>query len=296
MVFWFLGALAFFAFVFLSTSDASPSDALSQSQAKALFPSKVNRWLSKALIASAEHGVDPRVLLSIAQQESSGEELGFHPDGVSYGLLGLTQMALDDLGDKRSLEDLGPQEQFNVSAEFLALLKKREGTLYEALKWYNSGASGGGGYASEVLKRAGLEKKIPSNPSTQSVSGNGASTASAPAAQGSTQNGSSKDCGKYGFCDDDPKPDTDPAPNPAPDPVPAEPAPPAEPEPLPTPDIDPAPMKTPQPADEQEPMGANLSSELDNFSPDGTEVEEDEDDTATFRATGGGLLGGKVPQ
>jgi hypothetical protein len=287
MIFWFLGALAFFAYVFWSTSDASPSDALSQSQAKALFPSKVNRWLSKALIASGEHGVDPRVLLSIAQQESSGEELGFHPDGVSYGLLGLTQMALDDLADSRSLENLSPQEQFNVSAEFLALLKKREGTLYEALKWYNSGATGGGGYASEVLKRAGLEKKIPSNPSTPSTSGNGANTASAPAPKGSTQNGSSassssssKDCGKYGFCGDDLGSDTDPAP----DPVPAEPAPPAEPEPLPTPDIDPV------------PMGANTTGDLDNFSPDGTVVEEDEDDTATFRATGGELLGGTVPQ
>jgi hypothetical protein len=292
MIFWFLGALAFFAFVFWSSSDASPSDALSQSRARALFPSKVNRWLSKALIASGEHGVDPRVLLSIAQQESSGEELGFHPDGVSYGLLGLTQMALDDLGDRRSLENLSPQEQFNVSAEFLALLKKREGTLYEALKWYNSGASGGGGYASEVLKRAGLEKKMPSNASsTPSTSGTKANTAST-AAQGSTQDGSSKDCGKYGFCGDDSGSNTDPASDPAPDPVP-----PAEPEPLPTPDIDPVPRPAPKPADEQnEPMGANLSNELDNFSPDGTQVEEDEDDTATFRATGGGLLGGTVPQ
>lgn len=158
-----LGGLvaAFIAWITL-TQDASAASTLSRSEAKNLFSSDVNRWLSEARQAAAKHGIDPRVMLAIADQESNGKDLEFHPDSVSYGLVGLTKGgALADLGIDRELTSLSPSEQFDIAAEFLALLKKREGSLYEALKWYNSGKHGGGHYARTILKKAAMQGKIP---------------------------------------------------------------------------------------------------------------------------------------
>lgn len=192
---WLLtGLAAVILWVFLS-SDASAATTLSKEEAKNLFPSQVNQWLDPVRRAAADHGIDPRVLLSIIEQESSGEDMGFHPDGTSYGLTGLTDMALSDLGISRDLTSLTPEEQISITAEFLALLKKREGSLFEALKWYNSGVDGGGSYAREVLNRASKSSAVPSQTAqAQTTSGTGGT---APAAAPETTG-----CSQYPFCDE----------------------------------------------------------------------------------------------
>ena len=196
-MYWFLGALGVLLFSLFGFSEPSVEQMLPRGEAKRLFPSSVVQWLSPARQAAARHGVDPRVLLSIAEQESSGQNMGYHPDGESYGLLGLTDMALADLGIDRALDSLSAEEQFQIGAEVLALWSKQEGSLFEALKWYNSGAEGGRGYAEEVLQRAGFSGRIPTSSAQTNAQTQGAS--SPATAQGGTDSGGS--CQEYGFCD-----------------------------------------------------------------------------------------------
>lgn len=136
---------------------------ISEAQARKEFDPDVARWWREANAAARKHSVPVRLLLSITDQESNGRRQGMHPDGVSFDLLGLTDMALEDIALNRELTSLSPSEQYDAAGEYLALLKKREGTWWETTKFWNHGEKGGASYAAPVLREAGMSDEIPAS-------------------------------------------------------------------------------------------------------------------------------------
>lgn len=63
------------------------------------------------------------VLAHIMIVESGGQKLGMHPDGASYGLFGLTEVACVDVGEKFPPET--PRDELRVAKKYLETVNER---------------------------------------------------------------------------------------------------------------------------------------------------------------------------
>jgi membrane-bound lytic murein transglycosylase MltF len=134
---------------------------------KKLIPDVV-QWYEEATTAAQIHDVPNDLVLSIIDQESDGNgSIGLHPDGVSYGLMGLTPIGAEAVGiqDRKALSN---HENILAGAEYLRkmLEKHREDgsdePLWDAVRSYNKGPSlddpqDGARYAADVFDRIGRE-------------------------------------------------------------------------------------------------------------------------------------------
>ena len=63
------------------------------------------------------------VLALIMMVESSGQKIGMHPDGKSYGLFGLTEIACTDIGEKWPPET--PKDELRCAKKYLERMSDR---------------------------------------------------------------------------------------------------------------------------------------------------------------------------
>ena len=63
------------------------------------------------------------VLAHIMIMESGGQKLGMHPDGASYGLFGLTEVACVDVGEKFPPET--PRDELRVAKKYFETVSER---------------------------------------------------------------------------------------------------------------------------------------------------------------------------
>ncbi|OPZ31291.1 MAG: hypothetical protein BWZ02_00315 [Lentisphaerae bacterium ADurb.BinA184] len=82
------------------------------------------------------------VLYGIGQVETGGRQVGLHKDGVSYGVYGVTYMAVRELQRLRLLDDgevnlASPATNRKVAALYLSHLRDRYGTWEKAVEMYN---------------------------------------------------------------------------------------------------------------------------------------------------------------
>jgi len=63
------------------------------------------------------------VLALIMMAESSGQKIGMHPDGKSYGLFGLTEVACTDIGEKWPPET--PKDELRCAKKYLEKMDER---------------------------------------------------------------------------------------------------------------------------------------------------------------------------
>ena len=135
--------------------------------------SQTDAFASEVQMAASSAGVPADILLSVVQQESSGDPDARGPGG-EVGLMQLKQIAVDDVAentplprvDVSTLDARAPQENLKYGAEFLKLQRQRVASAdgmdgwFDALRSYNCGFGGarqspscGSRYASEVLGR-----------------------------------------------------------------------------------------------------------------------------------------------
>lgn len=83
------------------------------------------------------------IINAIGQVESRGTDIGVHPDGVSYGRYGMTQIAIRELKrvgiiDEDDVIDLtDPKQNRTCAKQYLILLKSRYGTWELAVAHWN---------------------------------------------------------------------------------------------------------------------------------------------------------------
>ena len=80
------------------------------------------------------------VLALIMMAESSGQKIGMHPDGASYGLFGLTEVACIDISEKFPPDT--PQDELRCAKKYLEKMNERwhcDSNWYEAAGWYHGG-------------------------------------------------------------------------------------------------------------------------------------------------------------
>lgn len=86
------------------------------------------------------------VLHGIQMVESSGRDIGRHPDGVTYGRYGVTYMAVKELRrlgriDGRPVDLVNPATNKRIATLYLKYLKQRYGSWWRAVEHYNPGSS-----------------------------------------------------------------------------------------------------------------------------------------------------------
>ena len=79
------------------------------------------------------------VLAHIMVVESGGQKLGMHPDGASYGLFGLTEVACVDVGEKFPPET--PRDELRTAKKYLETVNERFkcSDYWEAAGFYHGG-------------------------------------------------------------------------------------------------------------------------------------------------------------
>lgn len=123
----------------------------------------VTNWRPLADQYAAYWRVDPKVVLSIICQESSGNPDSVNPSDPSRGLMQITPGALTDfnkaVGRSYSFDDLFiPYKNIEVGTWYYATRLSRAGSQHNALAAYNAGLgnmSAGMGYADKVEKYLG---------------------------------------------------------------------------------------------------------------------------------------------
>ena len=116
-----------------------------------------------ATSAAPEPHMVEHILGAIAQIESGGQDIGVHPDGVSYGRYGVTtQGALAECirmgvipGVVASYDLSDPAHNARVARAYLLLMYERHGhSWFRATGWYHGGnVSARDDYAARVFDR-----------------------------------------------------------------------------------------------------------------------------------------------
>ena len=122
----------------------------------------MNEEVRRLIIDMAErHGVDPRLVAAMAEQESGFDMNAVGPTG-DHGLLQVTQTAIDDLIQRGSIsegtkvEEMDPYSQAEAGVRFLKSLTDRYGNTTMALAAYNWGP----GRIDRRLRRGTLMPKV----------------------------------------------------------------------------------------------------------------------------------------
>ena len=85
-----------------------------------------------------EIGLIAVLMFKIMCAESSGKEIGFHKDGKSYGLFGLTEVACKEVGAE--FPPASVKEEYEVATKYLLLMKERHDCDWlSAAGWYHGG-------------------------------------------------------------------------------------------------------------------------------------------------------------
>lgn len=98
------------------------------------LPDAGKRWAGEIQLAADRHGVDPRLLASLVQQES-----GFDPNAVSHaGAIGLGQL-MPGTAAAMGVDPRDPVQNLDGAANFLGAQLARFGRVDLALAAYNAG-------------------------------------------------------------------------------------------------------------------------------------------------------------
>ncbi len=90
------------------------------------------------MIALPEIGMVAVLLFKIMCVESAGTQTGFHPDGKSYGLFGLTEIACQDIDVPFPPKSI--QDEYVAAAKYLVKMKERHQCDWlSAAGWYHGG-------------------------------------------------------------------------------------------------------------------------------------------------------------
>lgn len=123
-------------------------------------PASVEQWINEATRASNVTGVNRNLILAVIWQESGG-----NPDAVGsageQGLMQVTEIAAEDVGETLPTTDAPPQRQITVGTKYLEKCAEYVGegaSTYEQLRCYNEGpppltADASKTYASQVLDK-----------------------------------------------------------------------------------------------------------------------------------------------
>ena len=123
------------------TDQTRAGQGIKRGRARSQLGTKVARYTKQARQAFSKTGTPASILLSVVSAESAGKnkwKQSFHPDGTSWGLVGLTENPFQSLGKEDTRTEGGgpsPQKQLDIAGAFLWKLRQREGSWYEALKW-----------------------------------------------------------------------------------------------------------------------------------------------------------------
>lgn len=91
------------------------------------------------MIALPEIGMVAVLLFKIMCVESAGVQTGFHPDGRSYGLFGLTEIACRDIDVPFPPKSI--QDEYVAAAKYLVKMKERHDCDWlTAAGWYHGGS------------------------------------------------------------------------------------------------------------------------------------------------------------
>lgn len=116
-------------------------------------------------VGGGQARVDPKLFLSLIQQESSGDQSAVS----SAGARGLTQLMPGTASDLK-VDSSTPFGNLYGGAKYLSQLLGSGLTTFDALRAYNQGPTGatknptaGAGYAADILRRAGMTDQIPAS-------------------------------------------------------------------------------------------------------------------------------------
>lgn len=122
-------------------------------------PPDVERWIGEATRAANLHGqVSSELVLAVIWQESGGDPSAVGSAG-EQGLMQVTQIAAEDVGEPQPSTSASPQRQITVGTKYLSkCFVYVGGGTRKALRCYNEGpppltAEASKEYASEVLRK-----------------------------------------------------------------------------------------------------------------------------------------------
>lgn len=145
-----------------STGDPSTPDPTPPSDPSATLegPADVERWITEATRAANLTGVDRNLILAVIWQESGGDP-GAVGSAGEQGLMQVTEIAAEDVGETLPTTGDPPQRQITVGTKYLAKCADYVGegaSTYEQLRCYNEGpppltVDASKAYASQVLDK-----------------------------------------------------------------------------------------------------------------------------------------------
>jgi len=137
--------VGFVAYLFLREDDAPAGEVTdptppSDPSTTLSGPADVERWINEATRASNLTAVPRDLILAVIWQESGGDPTAVGSAG-EQGLMQVTEVAAQDVGETNVSTEDSPQRQITVGAKYLAKCRKYvsgRGT-FEQLRCYNEG-------------------------------------------------------------------------------------------------------------------------------------------------------------